>query len=164
MTRELKKLFHPAPRGDPESVTHIMACQARIEDLHRQWRRRLELQEREMAWNVTDAAVSVALLSQVAASSRPLPIAVASSRPLLVAPARTTDALGSHEVMIQTGQARREMIQTASWLERANTLLESKKTEGEGSQNIKDEMKEISLLLAESPEIFKNVDRISKHT
>lgn len=144
-----KKVFHPAARDDPIILTK---CQTKIEHLYQQWKRRLESQEQEMARkSMADAAVSVASTFQLFST------ASASSQFLLGVPAITTSMVSTNDANIQSNKAQRNMIQTATWLDRADKILLPKKAEIDQFQRqkeIEDEMKEISRLISESPEIL----------
>jgi len=146
-----KKVFHPAARDDPKMLMKFEKCQAKIEHLYQNWKRRLESQEQEMAQkSMADEAAVVASSFQLFST------ASASSQLLLGLPAITTNMTSTIEVNIQSKKAHRDIIQTATWLEQADTLL-SKKTENNQVQRqkeIEDEMKEISRLITQSPEIL----------
>ena len=101
--------------------------------------------------SMADAAVSVASTFQLFST------ASASSQFLLGVPAITTSMVSTNDANIQSNKAQRNMIQTATWLDRADKILLPKKAEIDQFQRqkeIEDEMKEISRLISESPEIL----------
>lgn len=150
-----KKVFHPAGKDDPKIFTKIEKSQAKLEHLYQKWKQRLESQEQEMARkSMADAAVSVA--SSYCESTGLQLFSTASSACHLLhgVPTITTNMVSMNEVNTPSVKAQKDITETASWLECADTLL-SKKTESNLVQkDIEEEMREISRLIAESPAIL----------
>lgn len=144
-----KKFFHPATRGDPESMTKSRKCQERIEQLHQRWHRRLASTEAAAArQSMAETAVAEA------AAFRLPPTAAARLR--LGAPA-TPPAPGTHAAAVPASKARSDMIRTAAWLDQADARLDPKKTASAGDRKrreMEEEMREISRLIAEAPGIL----------
>ncbi|KAL9191405.1 hypothetical protein ACHAXT_001111 [Thalassiosira profunda] len=144
-----KKVFHPAVRDgirNPEVLREIEDSKARLEQLYQKWKRRLVSQEQEMA-RKSMAAAAVSAVTSICVNSR------ASQQ--LGGAGLMPNAFGeSRANVVQSAKAKSDIAKTATWLDQAETLL-ARKAEGNLEQEkIEQEMKELSVLIEESPAIL----------
>ncbi|KAL7532739.1 hypothetical protein ACHAWF_004227 [Thalassiosira exigua] len=151
-----KKVFHPAVRDDPKILQNIKNSQAKLEHLYKKWKQRLEYQEQEMA-RKSMAAEAVSVASSLCNNSN-VPLfssAISSSRilPMGVTPIAGNEREGRAD-MNPNAHAKSEIAKAATWLEKAESIL-SKETECSlVKKEIEDEMREISVLIKDAPEIL----------
>lgn len=144
-----KRVFHPVVRAANNSLA-IAQAQEELRVLEERWRKRLEMQQKESAKKqAASAAAAAAAAVSGAVSGRYLN--------LLPSPqvASSTTTFGNNPVVTQT----------ASWLDRANAILSSKKVDGNGKGHVSNstsqvsseekEMKEVQRLIHEGPIIQK---------
>lgn len=154
-----KRVFHPAVRNTANSAT-IDKAQAELEALERRWRRRLEMQQRESA---KKAAASVAAANAAAGAGQTMiqgvPVSLLNGQQAMVGMGMGGQRIGQSVV-----------TQAASWLDRANAILQGTKVEPSsiyGSSNsfrqspgeldsvpsseLEDQMKEVQRLIYEGP-------------
>lgn len=157
-----KRVFHPAVRS-ANNVAAIEKAQSELDALERRWRRRLEMQQRESAKKAAASAAAAA--------------AAAGRAHGFVQQAALGSPVGGHAAVFPVGQVVEQNVvtQTATWLDRASTILKgsgtnsgqamdstslSSETEAHaGSQDlqslpkneIENQMKEVERLIHEGP-------------
>lgn len=140
-----KRVFHPAVRCS-SNAAFIDKAQTELDALERRWRKRLEMQQREVA-------------KKQAASAAAAAAAVSG---------RMIHGKAMHSSLGNNG-SRAVVAQTASWLDRANAILshahghgptsstckQESKIAKTSSDEVEEEMKEIERLIHEGPIIQK---------
>lgn len=108
-----KRVFHPAVRS-PSNAGAIDKSQAELDSLERRWRRRLEMQQRESA---KKAAASAAAASAVSGRSHGFVTQCTMNM--------NGSTIGSTAGLMNTQAPPGSSVvtQTASWLDRASTIL-----------------------------------------
>jgi len=152
-----KKVFHPVVRDDPKVLKEVEDSQAKLACLYQKWKQRLESQEHEMARkSMAAAAVSVAstlcdnphlpVFSTVSPSSR----LIRGVKFMRMTP-EMMSMVSKNKLNIHSDKAKKDITQTATWLERAEMLLSNKSTteSSQRQREIEEEMKEISRLITE---------------
>jgi len=137
-----KRVFHPAVRSVTNAVA-IDKAQAELDALERKWRRRLEMQQRESAKKAAASAATAA---------------VSAGRSHGFSP--TGDA-GQYGGIV--GAPQNVVTRTASWLDRASTILKETGGSSHSSRNVRGsttplpkneiecQMKEVQRLIHEGP-------------
>jgi|Transcript_77958 hypothetical protein len=146
-----KRVFHPAVRS-PSNGTAIDKAQAELHGLERRWQRRLELQQRESAKKAAASAAAAA-----AATGRNFSVQTAS--------VDGTASVGENRAKTKT-DGPNMVTQTASWLDRAKSVLQDPSPASSMSQQshsedfakseIMSQMQEVQRLLHEGPTIQKS--------
>lgn len=102
-----KRVFHPAVRC-PTNTAFIDKAQAELDALERRWRRRLDMQQREAAKKAAASAAAATAVASCRSHFHPLPSI------------QSTGVSVTHSVAIPQEAI---VTRTASWLDRANTIL-----------------------------------------
>lgn len=134
-----KRVFHPAVRIPGASAIMIDKAQSELKDLEQRWRRRMSLQRKESEKKHAASIVMNAHFQD--SSSSTLAMAQSSSIP----------------------RSRVDVARTASWLDRANAILSTRRSFNEEKRaqkdnfgdKVKKEMKEVERLIKEVPSIQK---------
>lgn len=139
-----KRVFHPAVRS-PSNSAAIDKAQNELEELERRWRVRMSMQRQESEKKHAASAAAAAAVASAAHVHDPSPTLGAIK----------TSALSGNRVVV---------TRTASWLDRANAILSTRRSSNEKKQakketygdEVKKEMKEVELLIQEGPTIQKS--------
>mmetsp|Transcript_573 Transcript_573/g.1239 ORF Transcript_573/g.1239 Transcript_573/m.1239 type:complete len:251 (-) Transcript_573:16-768(-) len=105
------------------------------------------------------AAAAVSVASSSSFCDNPFSTDLSSSHLLrgvscMRVPPEMTNTFSTNKVSIQSDKAKNDITKTATWLERAETLLLKKTESNQVQKEIEEEMKEISHLITEAPAIL----------
>lgn len=142
-----KRVFHPAVRC-PNNAEMIDKAQSELRELESRWRKRLDMQKREAEKKIAASTAATQAAQAAAVASAPHLHDPTSALIRLNA-----SALPGNRVVVS---------RTASWLDRANAILSSRRMASAQQSNqignqedVKKELKEIEGLIQEGPIIQK---------
>lgn len=164
-----KKVFHPAVRNDPKTLEEIEDSKANLGRLYRLWKQRLEAQEQALA-RKSAAAAAVSIASSLHENPHFPLFSDPSPSTHLLQGVRCTrmspemmNAANENKVNILSDKAKNDITKTATWLERADSLLSNTKQTNPMQKEIETEMKEIARLIEEGEAVLavsKNLPKI----
>mmetsp|Transcript_9930 Transcript_9930/g.12584 ORF Transcript_9930/g.12584 Transcript_9930/m.12584 type:complete len:663 (+) Transcript_9930:298-2286(+) len=133
-----KRVFHPAVRCST-NATLIDKAQSELDALERRWEKRLEMQQKDMAKKQAASAAAAAAASL-------------SGRMQIHGKSHL------NQKSLNKTESRAVVAQTASWLDRANTLL----SQAHGSSNDSSDQEAIKIRKSNSDEVEKQMKEVER--